>query len=121
MKFNSKWITTKEFNELSPINIYHKEYDKREMPKTPDELMNNHCHIRKCFEGKVGKSYKMYISADDYYKLYINGEFVCQGPASGYVEEYYYNTVDITPYIKDGKNLIAVHVYYQGFINRVCY
>ncbi|MBQ2942312.1 MAG: family 78 glycoside hydrolase catalytic domain [Clostridia bacterium] len=119
MKFNSKWITTKEFNELSPINIYHKEYDKREMPKTPDELMNNHCYIRKSFEGKKGKSYKMNISADDYYKLYINGEFVCQGPASGYVEEYYYNTVDITPYIKDGKNLIAVHVYYQGFINRV--
>lgn len=50
MKFNSKWITTKEFNELSPIDIYHKEYDKRELPKTPDDLMNNHCHFRKCFK-----------------------------------------------------------------------
>lgn len=119
MKFNSKWITTKEFNELSPIDIYHKEYDKRELPKTPDDLMNNHCHFRKCFKAFSRKSYKMFISADDYYKLYINGEFVCQGPASSGASEYYYNTVDITPYMKEGENLIAVHVYYQGLINRV--
>ena len=88
--------------------------------KTPQALMNNHCRFRKTFEVKNADSeYTINISADDYYKLYVNGSFVCQGPASSRHDKYYYNTVNITPYIIPGKNVIAVHVYYQGYINRV--
>lgn len=61
----------------------------------------------------------MRLSADDYYKLYVNGHFVCQGPSEGYNDEYYYNEADITPFIVGGDNVIAAHVYYQGLINRV--
>ena len=59
------------------------------------------------------------ITADDYYKLYVNGTFLAQGPAPGYPEHYYYNTLDITPYLRKGRNVAAVHLYYQGLINRV--
>ena len=62
---------------------------------------------------------KMYISADDYYKLYINGQFVGQGPAPSYHFQYNYNVIDVTSFLKEGKNTIAVHTFYQGLINRV--
>lgn len=62
-----------------------------------------------------------FVSADDYYKLYVNGQFVGQGPAPGYPHiEYHYNTFDITPYIAAGKPLcIVAHAYYQGLQNYV--
>lgn len=61
----------------------------------------------------------MYITADDYYKLYINGQFVAQGPAPCYHFKYNYNVIDVSPYLKKGENLIAVHTIYHGLINRV--
>lgn len=59
------------------------------------------------------------ITADDYYKLYVNGTFITQGPSPAYPGAYYYNRVDITDALLPGKNVIAVHLYYQGQINRV--
>lgn len=59
------------------------------------------------------------ISADDYYKLYINGCFVGQGPAPSYDFDYAYNRYDISDYLVVGENVIEAVVYYQGLINRV--
>ncbi|MCL2068908.1 MAG: family 78 glycoside hydrolase catalytic domain, partial [Oscillospiraceae bacterium] len=56
---------------------------------------------------------------DDYYKLYINGRFVCQGPAPAYHFHYNVNEYDISGFLREAENVIAVHVYYQGLINRV--
>ncbi|MDO5479226.1 MAG: family 78 glycoside hydrolase catalytic domain, partial [Clostridia bacterium] len=117
--FNSKWITTKEFINLEKIDIYHKEHDKKTLSETPEELKNNSCRFKKTFLAAQSKCYKIRISADDYYKLYVNGKFVCQGPAPAYEDNYYYNEADITPFIIDGENLVAVEVYYQGCNNRV--
>ena len=119
MNFKSKWICAAEFALLEPIDVYHKQFADVEVEKTPEELKNNHCMFRKTFEANGANKYTIDISADDYYKLYVNGTFVCQGPGGGYHDKYYYNTADITPYVNDGKNVIAVHVYYQGLINRV--
>lgn len=60
-----------------------------------------------------------FVSADDYYKLYINGNFVGQGPAPGYSDiEYHYNTIDVTAHIRPGDSVcIAGHAYYQGLKN----
>ncbi|MEE1050376.1 MAG: family 78 glycoside hydrolase catalytic domain, partial [Clostridia bacterium] len=117
MKFKSSWITTKDFENLKPINVFYKQYVDRDMKETSFE--NYHVHFVKEFDvDKIG-DYEIMISADDYYKLYINGEFVCQGPAPGYFDSYNYNRVDISKFLKAGKNIIAVHVFYQGLINRV--
>ena len=59
------------------------------------------------------------ITADDYYKLYINGKFITQGPAPAYNFHYYYNEIDVSEYLNKGENTIAVHTYYQGLTNRV--
>lgn len=116
-EFKGNWITDSEFFELKPRNVFHKQLQKVDLPC--NEHRNRHILFRKQFEIGEYEKALIYISADDYYKLYINGEFVCQGPAPSYHFQYNYNTVDITKYLKKGRNVIAVHTLYQGLINRV--
>ncbi len=117
-EFNALWITNEMFENLSPENIFHKEHPFHEI--VPDEkYQNQHILFRKKFSINKNGAYRIRISADDYYKLYINGAFVTQGPAPAYHFNYYYNTIDITDYLCDGENTIAVHTYYQGLMNRV--
>ncbi len=54
------------------------------------------------------------ITADSRYKLYVNGSYICYGPARGYPESYPFDTVDITGYLKAGENVIAVLVHQYG-------
>lgn len=116
--FNGKWITNTEFSELVPRNVFHKQLDKVNLPC--DDHRNRHILFRKKFNCEMlGGDAKIYISADDYYKLYINGRFVAQGPSPSYHFQYNYNTVDVSKYLKEGENVIAVHTLYQGLINRV--
>jgi hypothetical protein len=117
MEFLSKWITTAEFLALEPIDVFHKELDGRTI--VPGPVQNYHVHFRKGIFLEKAQQVILHISADVYYKLYINGTFVCQGPAPAYPDSYHYNRVDITSYLKEGENTFAVHVYYQGLINRV--
>ena len=115
--FKGIFITDDEFCNLEPRNIFHREKDKMNIDCS--EHRNRHILFRKKFTlEKSGKAI-MFITADDYYKLYINGEFVAQGPAPCYYNNYNYNVFDVTDYLKEGENLIAVHTLYQGLINRV--
>ena len=116
-EFQGKWITDSGFCDLHPVQVFHRQLDKKEIVSTAEK--NVHLLFRKKFEAAGEKKTEIFISADDYYKLYVNGKFVCQGPAPGYPFHYYYNRVDITEYVTAGENLIAVHTYYQGLINRV--
>ena len=113
--FTGKWITDREFYLLAPRNVFHKQLDKQVLDCT--EHRNRHILFRKSFEYTGGRA-MLYISADDYYKLYINGCYVAQGPTPGYHFQYNYNALDVTGYLKPGENLIAVHTLYQGLINR---
>ncbi len=54
------------------------------------------------------------ITADSRYKLYVNGEYVCYGPARGYPESYPFDTVDIGKHLKQGENVLAVVVHQYG-------
>lgn len=116
--FIGKWVTNSEFANLKPRNVFHKQLDKVDLPC--NEHRNRHILFRKNFLcNKLSKNAKIYISADDYYKLYINGRFVAQGPAPSYHFNYNYNVIDVSEYLQKGENLIAVHTLYQGLINRV--
>ncbi len=112
------WICPEEFINLTTINVYHKEHEAVSIEDSA--YFNRHILYRKEFTiSKINGRYTLDFTADDYCKVYINGAFVCQGPAPCYHFAHYYNTVDITDYITEGKNVIAVHTYYQGLINRV--
>ena len=126
------FISHPDFYNLKPIDVYHVELDengndvyRREDdtdPITaahPQSLRNKHIIYRKRTDLPAFERAVMRISADDYYKLYINGKFVQEGPTAGYPEAYFYNEIDVTHFLREGENVIAVHCYYQGLINRV--
>lgn len=50
------------------------------------------------------------ISADTRYRLYINGKSVAFGPCKSYPSRWYYETVDIQPFLRSGTNTICAKV-----------
>lgn len=117
--FAGYWITTEEFCNLTPQNMFHRQLDRSSLPAVEPERQNRHILFRRKFTLTATDNVILHISADDYYKLYVNGVFVTQGPAAGYSFHYFYNRVDLSKFVHPGENTIAVHTYYQGLINRV--
>ncbi len=60
----------------------------------------------------------IFVSADNRYRLYVNGTEVCFGPAAGDLEHYRYETLDIASYLKKGKNVLAAEVVNFGEYRR---
>jgi len=56
----------------------------------------------------------VHVSADNRYKLFVNGKFVSLGPARGDIFHWSFETVDIAPYLQSGKNAIAAVVWNYG-------
>ena len=61
-----------------------------------------------------GKVALLHITADKSYKLFVNGRYVCRGPARGYQSHWPFDSVDIRPYLKPGHNWISVEAYNPG-------
>ena len=117
--FKGVWITDAKMAPLVPKPVYARQLEKRRLPPPDPKVRNEHILFRKAFElGAVGRAV-VRITADDYYKLYVNGAFVGQGPAAGTPDYTYCNTIDVTRHLKPGRNVLAVHTYYQGLVNRV--
>lgn len=49
----------------------------------------------------------VHVSADNRYKLYINGVYVCNGPARSYLFKWNFESIDISSYLHSGKNIIS--------------
>ena len=76
-------------------------------------------HFRRTFHiSQQPDSFKIYISADNRYRLFVNGEYVCFGPSVGDINHYRYETVDIAKYLNTGKNVIAAEVVNFGEFRR---
>lgn len=107
-KFSGKWITDKDFAE--PLS---EDVEAKKMP------MSSHILFRTRFVWDKAGRVRLYFSADDYCKVYVNGKLAAQGPAPCYTHHTYYVSKDITKYLQNGENVIAFHTYYQGLVNRV--
>lgn len=59
-------------------------------------------------------SFRIHVSADNRYKLYVNGALVSLGPARGDTYYWNYETVDLAPYLTAGKNSVAALVYNEA-------
>lgn len=72
-------------------------------------------HFRKSFElGSVPKEFIIHVSADNRYRLFVNGRAVCFGPARGDLAHWFYESINIAPFLKPGKNLLAAVVWNFG-------
>ena len=69
-------------------------------------------HFRKSIDlAEAPNKYVVHVSADNRYKLYVNGTFVSLGPTRGDVYNWNFATVDIAPFLKAGKNTLAAVVW----------
>jgi hypothetical protein len=59
-------------------------------------------------------SFLIHISADNRYKLYVNGSLVSLGPARGDFYYWNYETIDLAPYLVAGKNIVAALVWNEA-------
>lgn len=72
-------------------------------------------HFRKTFDlKKVPDKLNVEVSADNRYNLFVNGKRVSYGPAKGDLKTYKYDIVDIAPFLKSGKNVLAAVVNNAG-------
>ncbi len=113
----AEFICHSDFENIRPENVFHKEAAKGAMPD--ERYQNRHVLFRRSLYLKKLGNAVLKITADDYFKLYINGKFITQGPPPAYPRSYCYMEIDVSRYLKTGKNIIAAHTYYQGLINRV--
>ena len=96
---------------ITPIDVF------RHPELSPDERQ---CHLlaRRWFHApRHPKSAFLKVAADDFYRLYINGERVCESPYAGYAFDTPVSRIDLRPYLKHGKNLLALDVFYDGGIS----
>jgi alpha-L-rhamnosidase len=69
-------------------------------------------HFRKNFNlNEVPKEFIIHVSADNRYRLFVNGEPVCFGPARGDLMHWRYESIDISAYLKSGENTLAAVVW----------
>jgi alpha-L-rhamnosidase len=72
-------------------------------------------HFRKTFRlGSVPDRFIIHLSGDNRYRLFVNGEAVCSGPARGDLAHWNFETVDIAGYLKTGENVLAALVWNMG-------
>ena len=88
-------------------------------PDSPNwDIHNSYALFRKTFAlGSVPARASLLITADQSYQLFINGRFVCRGPARGFQAHWPYDEIDVRSYLKKGRNTMAVRAYNPGFSN----
>ena len=84
-------------------------------PKIGLYLSNSYAGFRHDFEQETLPSAAPFIiTADQSYKLHVNGNYVCRGPMRGQQSNWHYDTVDILPYLKPGHNWISIEAHNPG-------
>ncbi len=79
--------------------------------------VNQTIWARKRFELPEIKNARLLITADSQYRVFINGQWVEDGPARAWPEHYQYDVIEATELLKPGENVIAVMARYYGQSN----
>jgi hypothetical protein len=69
---------------------------------------------RKIVSLNAVKHAEIKITADSYYRLFINDFWINDGPCRSWPEHFQYDVHDVTPYLHDGENEIKVVARYYG-------
>jgi alpha-L-rhamnosidase len=72
-------------------------------------------HFRRVFALDAKPSgFVVHVSADNRYRLFVNGEQVSSGPQRSDLMHWRYDTVDLAPHLRAGRNVIAALVWNWG-------
>jgi hypothetical protein len=72
-------------------------------------------HFRRAFElQEKPQTFLVHVTADNRYQLFVNGERVSWGPARGDLYHWRYETVDLAPHLRAGRNVLAAVVWNFG-------
>ena len=72
-------------------------------------------HFRKAIElPRKPARFVVHVSADNRYRLFVNGKAVASGPARSDLQNWTYETLDLAPYLQVGRNVLAAQVWYMG-------
>lgn len=108
------WMTVPEWADVRPAGVFRREGSGDPLPDT-GAPSNVHVLVRGRVKLPPG-SCTLRISADDYYHAWLNGAWLGQGPAPAPRDRAYYQEY---PVEGGGTVTLAVHLYYQGLVNRV--
>src|SRR5580658_6908608 len=72
-------------------------------------------HFRRTFVlERVPKPFVVHVTADNRYRLFLNGNFVACGPARSDLNHWRYETLDLAPHLREGHNALAAVVWNDG-------
>ena len=72
-------------------------------------------HFRKVIDlPQVPTRFVVHVSADNRYRLFVNGRAVALGPARSDLQNWNYETLDLAPYLQAGRNVLAAQVWNMG-------
>ena len=92
-EFSANWITDKNalYDQVG-VYAFGRKFDLKTLPE----------------------KFEILVSADPKCKLWVNGKWVLNSPAAGEPRRWYYDTIDIAPFLKEGENCIAAAVWNFG-------
>ncbi|KPM46742.1 alpha-L-rhamnosidase-related protein [Jiulongibacter sediminis] len=89
----AKWISVPETdNSAYGVYIFRKSFVLNEKPE----------------------SFPVFISADNRYKLFVNGQWVGTGPAKSDLFNWNFDILDLAAYLQEGSNLVSVKVWNEA-------
>ena len=72
-------------------------------------------HFRKAIDlPQKPARFVVHVSADNRYRLFVNGKSVALGPARSDLQNWNYETLDLAPFLQAGRNVLAAQVWYMG-------
>lgn len=83
--------------------------------KAVASIVNQYAQFRRSIELPSSSDRAIaYVSADQEYQLFVNGEYVARGPARGYASHWPIDEIDLAPHLRAGVNVIAAIVHHPG-------
>lgn len=109
----------KQLEQLRTRQTYnmHKEHWNAAWIEVPDADRDAFgvFYFRKDIEiSSLPETFLIHVSADQRYKLYVNGHLASLGPARNDSKHWNYETLDIAQYLTAGKNVVAAQVWSEG-------
>lgn len=72
-------------------------------------------HFRKGFSlSALPREFVVHLSADNRYRLFINGKYVTEGPQLSDQRHWHFESLDVASFLQAGQNTIAVEVWNHG-------